>query len=93
MNFSLSHAKSEYKNTICIQGSNDHGHLKLSQWNEENVVSLSDCQDQAGNAIVQKPRVGWKVPGRLHFWQAGLGADGHFWLLSLLVFTTLFCKV
>lgn len=91
MNFSLSHAKSEYKNMICIQGSADHWHLKLCQWNVENVVSPSNCQDPAGNIIVQKPRVGWKVPGQLNL-TAGLGVDGQFWPLSLLAFTRFFAK-
>ena len=91
MNFSLSHAKSEYKNTICIWGSTDHWHLKLRQWNGEHAVSPSNCQDPAGNIIVQKPRVGWKVPGWLNL-TAGLGVDGQFWPLSLLAFIRFFAK-
>ena len=54
-------------------------------------MSPSSCQDPAGNIIVQKPRVGWKVPGQLNL-TAGLGADGQFWPLSLLAFTRFFAK-
>ena len=76
---------------ICIRGSTDDWHLQLCQGNGENAVSPSNCQDPAGNIIVQKPKVGWKVPGRLNL-TAGLGVDGQFWPLSLLAFTRFFAK-